>query len=68
MTICVACSGRAGVALSTLGPGATNFTTAAAYSHLGAFPAGVVALWMVHAHAEQTFRSSTFALWHACAG
>lgn len=32
-------TGRAGVALSTLGPGATNFTTAAAYSHLGAFPA-----------------------------
>ena len=27
------------MALSTLGPGATNFTTAAAYSHLGAFPA-----------------------------
>ncbi len=25
--------------MSTLGPGATNFTTAAAYSHLGAFPA-----------------------------
>ena len=26
------------MALSTLGPGATNFTTAAAYAHLGGFP------------------------------
>ncbi|EIE19978.1 thiamine pyrophosphate protein domain protein TPP-binding protein [Coccomyxa subellipsoidea C-169] len=32
-------TGRAGVALSTLGPGATNFSTAVAYSQLGAFPA-----------------------------
>ena len=32
-------TGRAGVALSTLGPGATNFATAAAYSQLGALPA-----------------------------
>ena len=31
-------TGRAGVCLSTLGPGATNFMTAAAYAHLGAFP------------------------------
>lgn len=31
-------TGRAGVALSTLGPGATNFTTAAAYAQLGAMP------------------------------
>jgi len=29
-------TGKAGVALATLGPGATNFTTAAAYAHLGA--------------------------------
>jgi acetolactate synthase I/II/III large subunit len=28
-------TGKAGVALATLGPGATNFTTAAAYAHLG---------------------------------
>ena len=31
-------TGKAGVCLSTLGPGATNFMTAAAYAHLGAFP------------------------------
>ena len=33
-------TGKAGVALATLGPGATNFTTAAAYAHLGARRAG----------------------------
>ena len=33
---CVA--GKVGACLSTLGPGATNFSTAAAYAHLGAFP------------------------------
>lgn len=31
-------TGRAGVCLSTLGPGATNFVTAAAYAQLGAMP------------------------------
>ncbi|MEM1142266.1 MAG: acetolactate synthase large subunit [Pseudomonadota bacterium] len=31
-------TGRTGVALSTLGPGATNFVTAAAYAQLGAMP------------------------------
>lgn len=31
-------SGRTGVCLSTLGPGATNLVTAAAYSQLGAMP------------------------------
>ena len=31
-------TGRAGVCLATLGPGATNLVTAAAYAHLGAFP------------------------------
>ena len=31
-------TGKAGVALSTLGPGATNFVTAAAYAQLGAMP------------------------------
>ena len=31
-------TGRPGVCLSTLGPGALNFTTAAAYAHLGAMP------------------------------
>ncbi|MEL6558275.1 MAG: acetolactate synthase large subunit [Bacteroidota bacterium] len=31
-------TGKAGVCLSTLGPGATNFVTAAAYSQLGAMP------------------------------
>ena len=31
-------TGRAGVAIATLGPGATNFTTAAAYAQLGGFP------------------------------
>lgn len=31
-------TGKAGVAISTLGPGATNFTTAAAYAQLGGFP------------------------------
>ncbi|KKW10709.1 MAG: Thiamine pyrophosphate TPP-binding domain-containing protein [Parcubacteria group bacterium GW2011_GWA2_49_9] len=32
-------TGKAGVALSTLGPGATNLATAAAYATLGAMPA-----------------------------
>jgi acetolactate synthase-1/2/3 large subunit len=31
-------TGQAGVCLSTLGPGALNFTTGAAYAHLGAMP------------------------------
>ncbi len=31
-------TGRAGVCMATLGPGATNFVTPAAYAHLGAFP------------------------------
>ena len=31
-------TGKAGVCLATLGPGATNLLTAAAYAHLGAFP------------------------------
>src|SRR5690606_17726212 len=31
-------TGNAGVCLSTLGPGATNFVTAAAYAQLGAMP------------------------------
>ncbi len=32
-------TGKAGVCLSTLGPGATNFVTAAAYANLGGMPA-----------------------------
>lgn len=31
-------TGKSGVCMATLGPGATNFTTPAAYAHLGAFP------------------------------
>ncbi len=31
-------TGKAGVCLATLGPGATNFATPAAYAHLGGFP------------------------------
>ena len=31
-------TGKVGVCMSTLGPGATNFTTAAAYAQLGGFP------------------------------
>lgn len=31
-------TGKLGVAVSTLGPGATNFTTSAAYAQLGGFP------------------------------
>ena len=31
-------TGKAGVCLSTLGPGATNFVTVAAYAQLGAMP------------------------------
>ena len=31
-------TGKVGVAISTLGPGATNFTTSAAYATLGGFP------------------------------
>ena len=31
-------TGKAGVCMATLGPGATNFATPAAYAHLGAMP------------------------------
>jgi acetolactate synthase-1/2/3 large subunit len=31
-------TGKTGVCMATLGPGATNFATPAAYAHLGAFP------------------------------
>ena len=31
-------TGKAGVCMATLGPGATNLATPAAYAHLGAFP------------------------------
>src|SRR6201988_5190025 len=31
-------TGKPGVCIATLGPGALNFTTAAAYAHLGAMP------------------------------
>ena len=31
-------TGKAGVCLATLGPGATNFTTSAAFAFLGGFP------------------------------
>ena len=31
-------TGKAGVCMATLGPGATNFATPAAYAHLGGFP------------------------------
>lgn len=31
-------TGKPGVCMATLGPGATNFTTPAAYAHLGGFP------------------------------
>ena len=31
-------TGKAGVCMATLGPGATNFVTAAAYAQLGAMP------------------------------
>src|SRR3989338_7841396 len=35
-------TGKAGVALSTLGPGATNLTTGVAYAQLGGFPILVI--------------------------
>ena len=35
-------TGRAGVCMSTLGPGATNITTSTAYAQLGAFPLVVI--------------------------
>src|SRR5256885_15888756 len=35
-------TGRAGVCLTTLGPGALNLTTSAAYAHLGAIPIGLI--------------------------
>jgi acetolactate synthase-1/2/3 large subunit len=35
-------TGRPGVCISTLGPGALNFSTAAAYAHLGAMPMIIV--------------------------
>src|SRR5215472_15455674 len=35
-------TGRPGVCLSTLGPGALNFTTGAAYAHLGAMPMVII--------------------------
>jgi acetolactate synthase-1/2/3 large subunit len=44
-------TGRAGVCLTTLGPGALNLTTAAAYAHLGAMP-------MVMITGQKAIRSS----------
>ena len=44
-------TGRAGVCLTTLGPGALNLTTAAAYAHLGAMP-------MVMLTGQKAIRSS----------
>src|ERR1043165_2533512 len=44
-------TGRAGVCLTTLGPGALNLTTAAAYAHLGAMP-------MVMITVQKAIRSS----------
>jgi acetolactate synthase-1/2/3 large subunit len=35
-------TGRAGVCLTTLGPGALNLTTSAAYAHLGAMPMVII--------------------------
>ncbi len=35
-------TGKAGVCLATLGPGATNFVTAAAYAQLGAMPMAMI--------------------------
>src|SRR5260370_8492007 len=35
-------TGKPGVCLSTLGPGALNLTTGAAYAHLGAMPIAMV--------------------------
>src|SRR3981189_165738 len=39
---CGRLTGRAGVCLTTLGPGALNLTTAAAYAHLVAMPMGMI--------------------------
>src|SRR4051812_43909014 len=44
-------TGRAGVCLTTLGPGALNLTTSAAYAHLGAMP-------MVMVTGQKAIRSS----------
>ena len=44
-------TGRAGVCLTTLGPGALNLTTSAAYAHLGAMP-------MVMISGQKAIRSS----------
>ena len=44
-------TGRAGVCLTTLGPGALNLTTSAAYAHLGAMP-------MVMLTGQKAIRSS----------
>src|SRR6201995_2942641 len=35
-------TGKAGVCMTTLGPGALNLTTSAAYAHLGAMPIGMI--------------------------
>ena len=47
-------TGRAGVCLTTLGPGALNLTTSAAYAHLGAMP-------MVMITGQKAIRSSRHA-------
>ena len=40
-------TGKPGVCLSTLGPGALNLVTGAAYAHLGAMPMVMIAFWPV---------------------
>src|SRR3954463_15529645 len=52
---CGRLTGRAGVCLTTLGPGALNLSTSAAYAHLGAMP-------MVMITGQKAIRSSRQAL------
>jgi thiamine pyrophosphate-dependent acetolactate synthase large subunit-like protein len=53
-------TGRAGVCLTTLGPGALNLTTAAAYAHLGAMAMVMITgQKAIRSSRQARFRSST---------
>ena len=53
-------TGRPGVCITTLGPGALNLATAAAYAHLGAMPMVMITGQKgIMASARRASRSST---------
>ena len=64
-------TGKAGVCMATLGPGATNFVTAAAYAQLGAMPMVMITgppLEILSGELVKTSRPPASALIRPCVG